>query len=139
MFDNVNPAPQGDLEPGNAEKAPSTARPSTEVRDNVTSTATPNVTQPSGTAAYDLDLALLAEQKEKDMSFKDAAKGDLRLIMYSLGYSGTIIMEGYGLALLTYLFSVQTFNKTYGTAVDGTDQYEVCCDVRYNSGWSHLF
>lgn len=64
--------------------------------------------------AYDVHLAELAEKQEKEMSFNDARKADLRLIWYSLGFSGTIIMEGYGLALITYLFSFAAFNQRYG-------------------------
>lgn len=63
---------------------------------------------------YDVDLAVAAEANEKDMTFKDARRADLRLIWYSLGFSGTIIMEGYGLALITYLFSFSEFNKNFG-------------------------
>lgn len=66
------------------------------------------------------------------MSFKKAVAGDFRLIMYSLGFSGTIIMEGYGLALLTYLFSVEPFNEKYGVK-DANGKYEVCCPYRSDS------
>ena len=59
------------------------------------------------------------------MTFKEARQADKRLIWYSLGFSGTIIMEGYGLALITYLFSFAVFKTKYGEAVEGTDDYEV--------------
>jgi SP family general alpha glucoside:H+ symporter-like MFS transporter len=82
--------------------------------------------QESGTsAAYDVALAEAAEKKEKDMTFKEARKADKRLIWYSLGFSGTIIMEGYGLALITYLFSFAVFKTKYGKLEEGTEEYEV--------------
>ncbi|KAH7629167.1 general substrate transporter [Sordaria sp. MPI-SDFR-AT-0083] len=59
------------------------------------------------------------------MTMVEAVSGDLRLIMYSLGFSGTIIMEGYGLALLTYLFSVEPFNSKYGIQLDGGEKHEL--------------
>ena len=77
------------------------------------------------TAGYDTALALDAEQKERDMTFMQAMKADRRLIWYSLGFSGTIIMEGYGLALITYLFSFPVFNKKYGTWDAKKGDYEV--------------
>ncbi|KAB5570592.1 hypothetical protein GE09DRAFT_1171162 [Coniochaeta sp. 2T2.1] len=66
---------------------------------------------------YDVAVAELAEKREKDMTFKEARKADKRLIWYSLGFSGTIIMEGYGLALITYLFSFAVFKRRYGEVV----------------------
>jgi len=74
---------------------------------------------------YDVAMADAAEAQEKEMTFKEARKADKRLIWYSLGFSGTIIMEGYGLALITYLFSFAVFKTKYGKAVEGTDDYEV--------------
>lgn len=74
---------------------------------------------------YDVALAETAEKREKDMSFKEAREADKRLIWYSLGFSGTIIMEGYGLALITYLFSFAVFKAKYGVKVEGTDDFEV--------------
>jgi len=74
---------------------------------------------------YDVALAEAAEKREKDMTFKEARTADKRLIWYSLGFSGTIIMEGYGLALITYLFSFAVFKNKYGQSVEGTDDYEV--------------
>lgn len=130
MPNNDHPAPRGPLESGDEEKATSTPRPSTQARNNATS----NQTQFFGAGEYDQDLAHLAEKKEKEMTFKEAVSGDLRLIMYSLGFSGTIIMEGYGLALLTYLFSVEPFNSKYGIQLDGGEKHEVCCTSRSDSG-----
>ncbi|RKU43569.1 hypothetical protein DL546_004144 [Coniochaeta pulveracea] len=74
---------------------------------------------------YDVDLAVAAEANEKDMTFKDARRADLRLIWYSLGFSGTIIMEGYGLALITYLFSFSEFNKNFGEFDEAQNSWEV--------------
>ncbi|KAK3494335.1 uncharacterized protein B0T23DRAFT_312964 [Neurospora hispaniola] len=110
MSNNDNLAPRGPHASGDEERATSTHRPSTAAREN----ATPHHTQFFGVGEYDQHLAHLAEKKEREMTFKDAVIGDFRLIMYSLGFSGTIIMEGYGLALLTYLFSVEPFNAKYG-------------------------
>ncbi|KAK0723037.1 general substrate transporter [Lasiosphaeria miniovina] len=64
------------------------------------------------------------------MTFRDAMKADKRLIWHSLGFSGTIVMEGYGYALITYLFSFYTFNEKYGVVlpgkfVDGKPVYEL--------------
>jgi SP family general alpha glucoside:H+ symporter-like MFS transporter len=81
--------------------------------------------------SYDVDLAIAAEASEKDMTFKDARKADLRLIWYSLGFSGTIIMEGYGLALITYLFSFSEFNKKFGRFEEAQNAWE----VRYSRLW----
>lgn len=74
---------------------------------------------------YNVAVAEAAEKREKEMTFKEARKADKRLIWYSLGFSGTIIMEGYGLALITYLFSFAVFKTKYGTSVEGTEDYEV--------------
>ncbi|KAK3956900.1 hypothetical protein QBC32DRAFT_394346 [Pseudoneurospora amorphoporcata] len=120
MSNNDDLAPRGPPESGDEEKATSTPRPLTEAHNNTTS----NQTQFFGAGEYDRNLAHLAEKKEREMTFKEAVVGDLRLIMYSLGFSGTIIMEGYGLALLTYLFSVEPFNKKYGIEVD-TGKHEL--------------
>ncbi|KAK0711536.1 general substrate transporter [Lasiosphaeris hirsuta] len=59
------------------------------------------------------------------MTFKEVLKADRRLIFYSLGFSGTIIMEGYGLALITYLFSFAMFNKKYGAYQSTKGEYEI--------------
>ncbi|KAK4662171.1 uncharacterized protein QC763_711250 [Podospora pseudopauciseta] len=73
---------------------------------------------------YNVTLAESAEQREREMTFGEALKADRRLIMYSIGFSGTIIMEGYGLALMTYLFTLEPFNRKYGVlTADG--KYEV--------------
>ncbi|KAK0637220.1 hypothetical protein B0T17DRAFT_504585 [Bombardia bombarda] len=74
---------------------------------------------------YDVHLAETAEARERDMSFSAALKADRRLIWYSLGFSGTIIMEGYGLALITYLFSFPQFNKKFGVYREEIQDYEV--------------
>ncbi|KAK3340071.1 hypothetical protein B0H65DRAFT_528181 [Neurospora tetraspora] len=121
MSNNDDLAPRGPHASGDEEKATSTHRPSTEARDNATS----HDTQFFGAGEYDQHLAHLAEKKEREMTFKDAVVGDFRLIMYSLGFSGTIIMEGYGLALLTYLFSVGPFNAKYGIYDTKTSKYEL--------------
>jgi hypothetical protein len=75
--------------------------------------------------SYDVDLAVAAEVNEKEMTFKDARQADLRLIWYSLGFSGTIIMEGYGLALITYLLSFSEFNKNFGQFDEAQNGWEV--------------
>lgn len=74
---------------------------------------------------YDVAMAEAAEAREKEMTFKEARKADKRLIWYSLGFSGTIIMEGYGLALITYLFSFAVFKARYGQPVGDSGDYEV--------------
>jgi MFS transporter, SP family, general alpha glucoside:H+ symporter len=74
---------------------------------------------------YDATLAEMTEDHERDMTFKAAMTADKRLIWYSLGFSGTIIMEGYGLALITYLFAFSEFNQTYGEYSPVKKEYEV--------------
>lgn len=76
-------------------------------------------------AYYDPALAEAVERHEKEMSFKESRKADKRLILYSLGFSGTIVMEAYGLALLTYLFSFSAFNELYGTHDEAANAHEV--------------
>jgi hypothetical protein len=66
---------------------------------------------------YSVALAEDTERHERDMTLMQALRADKRLILYSLGFSGTIIMEGYGLALVTYLFVFDQFNETYGEAI----------------------
>ncbi|KAK3400986.1 hypothetical protein B0T20DRAFT_390840 [Sordaria brevicollis] len=110
-------APRGPHTSGDEERAGPAPRRSADTRANAT-------LDNNNKFEYDEHLALVAEKKEREMTFKEAASGDLRLIMYSLGFSGTIIMEGYGLALLTYLFSVEPFNQKYGVK-DTTGKYEV--------------
>lgn len=127
MSDNDNLAPRGPPPSGDEEKAGSTHRLSADAQAN----ATPHDTK----FEYDQHLAHIAEKKEREMTFKKAAAGDFRLIMYSLGFSGTIIMEGYGLALLTYLFSVEPFNEKYGVK-DTNGKYEVCYTSRYDIDWN---
>ncbi|KAM7197868.1 General substrate transporter [Rhypophila sp. PSN 637] len=63
---------------------------------------------------YDVSLAEQCEQRELEMSFKEALSNDKRLIWSSVGFSGTIIMEGYGLAMITYLFASLEFQKKFG-------------------------
>ncbi|KAK3374888.1 hypothetical protein B0H63DRAFT_452717 [Podospora didyma] len=72
--------------------------------------------------SYDVNTARAAEKTEEEMSFRTAINTDKRLILYSLGFSGTIIMEGYGFALITYLFSSHNFKQKYG--VDGIGQHQ---------------
>jgi SP family general alpha glucoside:H+ symporter-like MFS transporter len=79
----------------------------------------------NGSAAYDPALAEAAERREREMTFKESQKADRRLILYSLGFSGTIIMEGYGLALITYLFSFVVFNEQYGAFDEVLGAHEV--------------
>ena len=74
---------------------------------------------------YNPALAIAAERREKEMSFKESRKADKRLILYALGFSGTIIMEGYGLALITYLFTFTVFRERYGMYVEDTQAWEV--------------
>lgn len=77
---------------------------------------------------YNVTLAESAEQREREMTFGEALKADRRLIMYSIGFSGTIIMEGYGLALMTYLFTLEPFNRKYGVlTADGKYEVRVAC------------
>ncbi|KAK0670644.1 hypothetical protein QBC41DRAFT_301368 [Cercophora samala] len=80
--------------------------------------------QPVEVELYNVTLAESAEQREREMTFGEALKADRRLIMYSIGFSGTIIMEGYGLALMTYLFTLAQFNQKYGVPI-GDGKYEV--------------
>ncbi|KAL0473915.1 sugar transporter [Neurospora intermedia] len=121
MSNNDNLAPRGPHTSDDEERTASTSPLSTAAREN----AIPHRTQFFGASEYDQDLALLAEKREQEMTFKHAFIGDLCLIMYSLGYSGTIIMEGYGMALLTYFFSVEPFNAKYGVFDTTTGKYEL--------------
>ncbi|KAK4186637.1 hypothetical protein QBC35DRAFT_265564 [Podospora australis] len=79
--------------------------------------------------SYNVQLAEATEALERDMTFGQALKADRRLIWYSIGFSGTIIMEGYGLALITYLFTLNEFNKKFGElkpdAAGGPPKYDV--------------
>ncbi|KAK3989464.1 hypothetical protein QBC44DRAFT_381460 [Cladorrhinum sp. PSN332] len=74
---------------------------------------------------YNVELAEHAEERERSMTFKEALSFDRRLIMYSIGFSGTIIMEGYGLALITFLFSFDSFNQKYGEFNTESKKWEV--------------
>lgn len=65
-------------------------------------------------ADYDVELAMQCERRETEMSFWDAVKADRRLIMYTIGFSGTIITEGYGLATIGNAFGIYTFQKKFG-------------------------
>ena len=67
---------------------------------------------------YDAHLAVAAEAKETNMSFMDAMKADMRLIFYSIFFSGTIIMEGYGFAMISTLYVFPYFKADYGTYSD---------------------
>ena len=74
------------------------------------------------------ELAEQAEQEEKSMSLREAWHADRRLVFYSIGFTGTIVMEGYGLALITYLFSFDTFKAKYGKRIvgkSGEPEFEV--------------
>jgi hypothetical protein len=70
-----------------------------------------------GPNGYDVELALACEQRETNMSFWEAVKADKRLIMYTIGFSGTIIMEGYGLATIGNILGLYNFNAKFGKAV----------------------
>ncbi|KAK3313758.1 general substrate transporter [Apodospora peruviana] len=74
---------------------------------------------------YDARLAEQCEKRELEMTFREALCNDKRLIWYSLGFSGTIIMEGYGLALITYLFSFPEFKQKFGELDPQTGQHEL--------------
>ena len=78
--------------------------------------------EPGSGQDYDVALAEQCEKRELEMSFVEALKNDKRLIWYSLAISGTIIMEGYGLALITFLFSNQPFAEYWGNIVPKTDK-----------------
>ncbi|KAL1844526.1 hypothetical protein VTK73DRAFT_2352 [Phialemonium thermophilum] len=74
---------------------------------------------------YDASLAEATEKREREMSFTEAVQADKRLILYSLGFSGTIVMEGYGLVMITYLFTLPVFNETFGQFDADTQTYEI--------------
>ncbi|KAH8895073.1 sugar transporter [Thozetella sp. PMI_491] len=76
-------------------------------------------------SSYDVDLALAAERREKSMSFKEVLVADLRAILASVAFSGSIVMEGYGLALITYLFSFPVFKQRFGAYEPALGGYEV--------------
>ena len=78
--------------------------------------------EPGSGQDYDVALAEQCEKRELEMSFMDALKNDKRLIMYSLAISGTIIMEGYGLALIINLFANEPFARYWGTWIPGKDK-----------------
>lgn len=87
---------------------------------------TPASVESGSSQDYDVGLAEQCEKREVEMTFKEALSNDKRLIWYSLGFSGTIIMEGYGLALITYLLSAfPEFGKKFGGWNPNTNQYEV--------------
>jgi len=90
--------------------APKTYPPGVQVRLSNTN-SDPEVGSSLG---YDVRLALATEKSEEEMTFGQALKTDRRLIWYSLGFSGTIIMEGYGLALINYFFSYPVFQQQFG-------------------------
>lgn len=73
----------------------------------------PEVAAP-GPLSYDAHLAVTAESNETNMSFMDAMKADMRLIFYSIFFSGTIIMEGYGFAMISTLFVFPHFKADFG-------------------------
>ncbi|KAK4167696.1 hypothetical protein QBC43DRAFT_297502 [Cladorrhinum sp. PSN259] len=77
------------------------------------------------TASYNVQLAEQAEDRERSMTFKQAISFDRRLIMYSIWFSGTIIMEGYGLALITFLFTFDSFNRKYGEWNEQNQKWEM--------------
>jgi SP family general alpha glucoside:H+ symporter-like MFS transporter len=86
---------------------------------------TANVAPEDATPPYNVLLAERAEKREREMSFRESRRADKRLILYSLGFSGTIIMEGFGLALITYLFTFKVFNEKYGEYNADEKAYEV--------------
>ncbi|KAK5653140.1 hypothetical protein OQA88_9239 [Cercophora sp. LCS_1] len=73
-----------------------------------------DVERPRSGSGYDASLAVAVEKREEQMTFMEAIRNDKRLIWYSLGFSGTIIMEGYGLAMITFFFSFRSFAKQFG-------------------------
>jgi len=94
-----------------------------ELRSGTNSSSDPETVHAIPGVGYDVELALAAEKREQEMSFWDAVKADKRLIMYTIGFSGTIIMEGYGLATMGNLLGIYNFNKMFGDAhvsPDGT-------------------
>lgn len=84
-----------------------------------------DVEQPRTGLGYDARLAVAVEKREEEMTFMEALRNDKRLIWYSLGFSGTIIMEGYGLAMITFFFAFKSFTKDFGVyspSKDNVDQ-----------------
>ena len=64
--------------------------------------------------AYNIVTAEQKEREELNMSLWQAVLAEARLIRYACGFSGTIVMEGYGLAMITYVFSFKSFRDDYG-------------------------
>ncbi len=61
------------------------------------------------------------------MTFKEALRADRRLILYSLGFSGTIIMVSYGMAIIVYLLNVNAFKQKFGVRAVSGDYFEASC------------
>jgi len=80
---------------------------------------------------YDLHVAEAAERRELEMTFWECLKSDRRLIWYTVFFSGTIVMEGYGLALSTYLNGYESFREKFGAYLPdpthpGEYSWQVC-------------
>ncbi|KAK0623634.1 hypothetical protein B0T14DRAFT_428062 [Immersiella caudata] len=88
-----------------------------EARADAHSSSDPETVHAVGPNGYDVDLALACEQRETNMSFWEAVRADKRLIMYTIGFSGTIIMEGYGLATIGNILGLYNFNAKFGKPV----------------------
>jgi hypothetical protein len=95
-----------------------------EARAGAHSSSDPETVHPAG-PGYDVDLALACEQRETNMTFWEAVKADKRLIMYTIGFSGTIIMEGYGLATIGNILGLYNFNAKFGKPVLDKDNQPV--------------
>jgi hypothetical protein len=65
--------------------------------------------------SFDPDLVLLIDQHEREVTIRQALREEKRTLAYSVIYSGTIIMEGYGMALTPLLFSCTPFVNKFGT------------------------
>lgn len=93
---------------------------------------------PQTTAAgliYDPGVAEEAEKHEKAMTFWGAVREDRRLIAWSLAFSGCIIMEGYGMAVITYLFSNGPFKYWFGSTMARDDGGPPLSEASLNIPW----
>ncbi|KAK2069263.1 hypothetical protein P8C59_003859 [Phyllachora maydis] len=92
--------------------------------DRVLDTAATIASEKPLPSEYDVTLARITEEHEKSMTWQEAVTAEARTILYCIGISGLIIMEGYGLAMITYLYSFQTFRQTFGVKYTTTDGSE---------------
>jgi SP family general alpha glucoside:H+ symporter-like MFS transporter len=83
---------------------------------------------PVTAAGLEFDPAVAAEVDEHDrhVGFGQALREEKRTLLYSVIYSGNIIMEGYGMALMPMLFSNTPFLDKFGHHVPGKTKHEVC-------------